>query len=615
MAQQQSIVAELLQKINLTKQRPTPAYLSINDGMSVAEFANSPYSQNYTVDTSNIYWGQEFNDSHVFDAYSVFTQDHSNVKLRLDMLTFVAQNAERYKWDCYVYFKMHGVLLDKWVNKMTYWGSRADELSLYTLSDMLNVHTFVVTGSKPWTTFHQSVIGTEMEMLDLCPVKLIHLGQYMFGKQVPKQTQSLTDSNLTTSPPTQPSMIPGSSTQFLREELSDKKDKSTSVPTLTMPSATSQDPMKDQANAKDKTASEPTLSLPTPYEELETVHTLADMMIQIENQLDLQNPLPRDLPTLPLVLIDRPPIVEHEPFSDTMDKLVNHPDVSFSGWEFWCKVTDFTNQIIACVNVETEATVKTPTVKECSVVLTKLYPVETFPVKLPTLQTEQDLLDIGAYFTRSKRIPKKLRTCRIPRSVSTNITYCEPDSTRDIDSKKPKRKQSTAPPADGPSAMRVLAHQSNTEAPKVQTLSKKFNSTPNDSPAPSDSDETIDVPLEKAEVKGNTADNSTKGKLAVQSYTLRKAKKVLKYKCRLCQEVCDSAHLLTVHHQATHGILYCDQCTKAFNNPTSLERHHYQHKELKYVCTCGAKFAFESQLQTHSIVHRKIPEHHCVYPK
>ena len=97
MAQQQSITAELLQKINLTKLRPTPAYLSIHDGMSVVEFANSPYSQKYTVDTKNIYWGQTLNDSHVFDEYSVFTSHHSSVKVRLDMLSFVAHNAERYK--------------------------------------------------------------------------------------------------------------------------------------------------------------------------------------------------------------------------------------------------------------------------------------------------------------------------------------------------------------------------------------------------------------------------------------------------------------------------------------------------------------------------------------
>ena len=87
-----------------------------------------------------------------------------------------------------------------------------------------------------------------------------------------------------------------------------------------------------------------------------------------------------------------------------------------------------------------------------------------------------------------------------------------------------------------------------------------------------------------------------------------------KYKCRICLETVNSAHALTIHHQTNHGILYCADCTKAFNNPTSLERHCYQHKDLKYVCACGAKFPFKSQLQTHSIVHRKNPEHHCVYP-
>ena len=87
--------------------------------------------------------------------------------------------------------------------------------------------------------------------------------------------------------------------------------------------------------------------------------------------------------------------MEYEPFSDAMDKLVNHPDVSFSGKEFWSKETDFADHITSCVNVETEAKTESPLLKtkECSVVLMKLDPTETFPVKLPILQTEQDLLD------------------------------------------------------------------------------------------------------------------------------------------------------------------------------------------------------------------------------
>ena len=126
---------------------------------------------------------------------------------------------------------------------------------------MLNCHTFVVTGSKPWTTIHPLVIGTELEMLDLCPVKLIHLGQYMFSKLIPKQRQLLTDPNILTMPPTKSSAIPASLIQFLREEESDKMDKPASVPTLTLPCANTDNLSKDQVIQKenDKTTSEPTM--------------------------------------------------------------------------------------------------------------------------------------------------------------------------------------------------------------------------------------------------------------------------------------------------------------------------------------------------------------------
>ena len=116
-------------------------------------------------------------------------------------------------------------------------------------------------------------------------------------------------------------MIPASSIQFLREEQSDKMDKPASVPMLTLPCANTDDLSKDQVNQKendktaseptmisddrskdqvnqtekDKTASEPMLLLPTPYEELETAHTLTEMMTQIESQLELQKPLPQDI--------------------------------------------------------------------------------------------------------------------------------------------------------------------------------------------------------------------------------------------------------------------------------------------------------------------------------
>ena len=70
------------------------------------------------------------------------------------------------------------------------------------------------------------------------------------------------------------------------------------------------------------------------------------------------------------------------------------------------------------------------------------------------------------------------------------------------------------------------------------------------------------------------------GTFATKSFILRKIKRKRNYRCKLCEVVLSSAHLLTVHHQGKHGILYCETCNKAFNNPTSLVRHKYQHREL-----------------------------------
>ena len=91
------IVAELLQQINLTKIRPIPNYLSPADALTVEEFEQSEYGGEYTIDISNIVWGNALNDSHIFDIFSEFTAHHDSTKTRLDMLNFVALNNQWYK--------------------------------------------------------------------------------------------------------------------------------------------------------------------------------------------------------------------------------------------------------------------------------------------------------------------------------------------------------------------------------------------------------------------------------------------------------------------------------------------------------------------------------------
>ena len=54
------------------------------------------------------------------------------------------------------------------------------------MSDMCGVHTCVVTKSKPWTTVANTFQGTDIDVLKLCQVKLVYLGNHKYGKLIPK---------------------------------------------------------------------------------------------------------------------------------------------------------------------------------------------------------------------------------------------------------------------------------------------------------------------------------------------------------------------------------------------------------------------------------------------
>ena len=107
----------------------------------------------------------------------------------------------------------------------------------------------------------------------------------------------------------------------------------------------------------------------------------------------------------------------------------------------------------------------------------------------------------------------------------------------------------------------------------------------------------------------------SKGTFTTQSFHLKKSKKTRKIGCKLCDPVYNSNKELTQHHQLKHNILYCDKCSKAFNNPSSLAKHQYSHRELRFKCMdCDEEFAFKSNLKAHCISHRTLATHCCAYP-
>ena len=106
-----------------------------------------------------------------------------------------------------------------------------------------------------------------------------------------------------------------------------------------------------------------------------------------------------------------------------------------------------------------------------------------------------------------------------------------------------------------------------------------------------------------------------RGVFETKEHTLKKTVTTRKYRCQMCRKGVNSAKELLDHHIDKHGIVYCPVCQKAFNNPLSLERHKYMHKEKQFMCsTCNEGFQFRSQLRLHNIVHQCRVKHFCVYP-
>ena len=426
--------------------------------MTVPDFKNSKYSEEYSLDISNIECGKTSNDSHVFDIFSEFCVHRDSTKCRLDMLQHVAANNQRYKWDGHVFFAMHEISLDTWHQKMSYWGTKADELAIYALSDMLQIHSFIVTKNRPWTTVDASVHGTDIEILHLCPVKLVYLGENRFGRLWRKlRRDPLVSTNQTNQP---------------------------AFPDLMLP---------------------PIVSIPVPptVEELETAETLLTMhSIQANThdvQMELQEPMVTDIQEVHYgtndILIDNLFNMQDSAdcLSDAMDKIVEHEDVSFSEPKNWIKfrdcmdlVTGHINDIVDLVNLENNAqlaagNVHLTEIKPCQVELVRIKPIPT--VRLPSLQTTSDLLALNEYFTRSRNKPKPKRKNRHPRQASTDINYAETEFQSDGEKRLKQSKSRTfSPPSDGPSQSRIASQDNLTIAPNVR-LPPIETGTPIDHPS------------------------------------------------------------------------------------------------------------------------------------
>ena len=218
------------------------------------------------------------------------------------------------------------------------------------------------------------------------------------------------------------------------------------------------------------------------------------------------------------------------------------------------------------------------------------------PAKLSELVGTVETVET-TYFTRSCTKTKLPRTNRLPRTVSGNITYLHQDEQSDSgNSPSAKRKRNSRPRME-PSSSRIKADSFSTKSPSVRPLLRSTRSANSQSPPTNQVPTTSGIsnmtspPVSTA--ASSNAGKISKGTFTTQSFHLKKSKKTHKIGCRLCDTVYNSNKELTQHHQLKHNILYCDECSKAFNNPSSLAKHQYSHRELRFKCTdCDEEFAF-----------------------
>ena len=280
---------------------------------------------------------------------------------------------------------------------------------------------------------------------------------------------------------------------------------------------------------------------------------------------------------------------------DAMDKVVEHLDVCPTGK---LNVPDAIDLILEStqsdqsdvLHVETETPIlKTGLLpalcvetKSCSVKLTHLESILTdYLYKVPP--TAASDLPVGEHFTRSRHTHTPVRTGKKPHRVSTGVKYGETASNTPT-SNKPKPNPSAAKPnRSGPTDGRITSRNKSSVAPVVRLPPIKAEppDVPDDDEPPTvgDSDDTNDaheddIPLSELAKKSH-------GTFMTKQYVLEKKVETRKCRCRMCKEQLPSCRALMVHHQTKHGIIYCDVCGKAFNNPRLLTKHLYQHKQNK----------------------------------
>ena len=231
--------------------------------------------------------------------------------------------------------------------------------------------------------------------------------------------------------------------------------------------------------------------------------------------------------------------------------------------------------------------------------------------------------------TLRARKPKCTTRCPCKASMDISYTGMDDDNYLEYEPDTKKHKPNTAP-GSGPSSARLRVQQLiskqrvivNTTDDDVTCSNEDDTSSgisaPIDTPqkdVPKVTETTKDTPVAGTSMGiSNDTTPDKVGKLVVHEHKLVKTKCVRSFKCIVCQVVTHSTMEYNKHYSANHPPLNCQDCSRMFTNPMSLQWHRYNHTKTEgvYLCNrCDKIFPFWSQLQSHKFSHQRIAHFPC----
>ena len=296
------------------------------------------------------------------------------------------------------------------------------------MSDMNGVHTCIVTKSKPWTIVSNTFQGSDIDVLKLCQVKLVYLGNDKFGRLIPKDfigQSSYVHPNFNAASMLQPV----------------------------------------------QPASHPTQAVPMLVCGLETANTLLDLHGTDSTEMSIVPIEPENTAT-PSELPDN---------SDAMDKIVGYcEEPNLLSEHDLLKSKDAMDLIVSTqpddaqlnvLNVETITMVfgkqdvglnaETMKLKACHVCVRPLENLVFDDIK-PAPPVPTGALPIDEHYTRSPTRKPAVRMSHIPRKASTGKQYKE---LVDTPSPMKRRPIPAKPSASGPSVTRISAQKKQISVP------------------------------------------------------------------------------------------------------------------------------------------------------